>query len=72
MASRPAKGQDGGVIQLGQYPPPSHAVAHLSDPHLLAGDLLYGSIDTEANLRTVLQRLSRLDQERERIGRPDP
>ena len=48
------------MIQLGQYPPPHHVVAHISDPHLLAGDLLYGAVDTEANLRSALERIARL------------
>lgn len=49
-------------MQLGQYPAPGHVVAHLSDPHLLAGGARqYGVIDTEAGLRLALTRLSRLD-----------
>ena len=49
-------------VQLGQYPAPGHAIAHLSDPHLLAEETLqYGVIDTEANLGLALARLGRLD-----------
>ena len=49
-------------VQFGQYPPPRHVVAHLSDPHLLAdGALQYGVIDPEAGLRLALERLDRLD-----------
>ncbi len=49
-------------MQFGQYPDPGHVVAHLSDPHLLAGDARqYGVIDTEAGLRLALDRLTRLD-----------
>jgi len=49
-------------VQLGQYPAPGHVVAHLSDPHLLAGGRLqYDVIDTEAHLRLALERLARLD-----------
>lgn len=49
-------------MQLGQYPAPGHVVAHLSDPHLLAGGRLqYDAIDTEAHLRLALERLARLD-----------
>ncbi|ABL80177.1 MULTISPECIES: metallophosphoesterase [unclassified Nocardioides] len=49
-------------MQLGQYPAPRHVVAHLSDPHLLAGGARqYGVIDTEAGLRLALTRLSRLE-----------
>lgn len=49
-------------MQLGQYPPPGHVVAHLSDPHLLAaGALQYGVVDPEAGLRLALARLARLE-----------
>ncbi len=48
--------------QYGQYPDPRHVVAHLSDPHLLAGGRLqYGAIDTDQRLRLALTRLERLD-----------
>lgn len=48
--------------QLGQYPPPRHAIAHLSDPHLLAGGRLqYGAVDTEAGLARSLARLAAVD-----------
>lgn len=48
--------------QPGQYPDPSHTIAHLSDPHLLAGGALqYGHVDTEARLEAALARLGRLD-----------
>jgi 3',5'-cyclic-AMP phosphodiesterase len=50
------------VEQPGQYPDPSHTIAHLSDPHLLAGGALqYGHVDTEARLTAALTRLARLD-----------
>lgn len=46
----------------GQHPDPTHVVAHLSDPHLLAGGALqYGAVDTEAHLARALARLERLD-----------
>lgn len=45
---------------LGQYPDPTHVVAHLSDPHLLADSLQYGVIDTTARLERALARLRRL------------
>ncbi|WP_257441261.1 metallophosphoesterase [Nocardioides daeguensis] len=45
---------------LGQYPDPTHVVAHLSDPHLLADSLQYGVIDTVAHLERALVRLRRL------------
>lgn len=45
--------------QLGQYAPPRHVVAHLSDPHLIGGGgLHYGVIDNVANLRRSLERLA--------------
>jgi 3',5'-cyclic AMP phosphodiesterase CpdA len=50
------------VALYGQYPDPSHAIAHISDPHLLAGGALqYGHVDTEARLAAALARLARLD-----------
>jgi 3',5'-cyclic-AMP phosphodiesterase len=50
------------VEQPGQYPDPIHTIAHLSDPHLLAGGALqYGHVDTEARLSAALVRLGRLD-----------
>lgn len=48
--------------QLGQYGAPGHVIAHLSDPHLLAGGMLqYGAIDTEEHLSRALDRLSAID-----------
>jgi Icc protein len=50
------------VVQFGQYPRPLHTVAHLSDPHLLAGGALqHDAIDPEAGLVLALDRLRRLD-----------
>jgi 3',5'-cyclic AMP phosphodiesterase CpdA len=48
------------VEPLGQYPDPTHVVAHLSDPHLLADRLQYGVIDTAAHLERTLRRLLRV------------
>lgn len=45
---------------LGQYPDPTHVVAHLSDPHLLIRSPLYGVVDTVEHLRAALTRLARL------------
>jgi 3',5'-cyclic AMP phosphodiesterase CpdA len=46
------------VIQLGQYPAPSHVIAHFSDTHLLAGGRpLYGKVDTIAHLARALEQL---------------
>jgi len=48
------------VIQLGQHPRPAHTIVHLSDTHFLArGALLYGSVETEENLRQALGQLER-------------
>jgi 3',5'-cyclic-AMP phosphodiesterase len=50
------------VTQFGQYPPPSHVVAHLSDVHLLVdGALQYGVVDTEAGLVRALERLRHVE-----------
>jgi Icc protein len=46
----------------GQHPAPSHVIAHLSDPHLLAGRVRqYDAIDTEEHLAAALARLRRVD-----------
>jgi 3',5'-cyclic-AMP phosphodiesterase len=48
------------VIQLGQYPAPSHVIAHVSDPHLLAGGRpLYGKVNTIEHLEQALAQLER-------------
>lgn len=45
-------------MQLGQHPAPSHVIAHLSDPHLLAGARrLFGAVDSTGNLVATLQQL---------------
>ncbi|TQL70537.1 3',5'-cyclic AMP phosphodiesterase CpdA [Nocardioides albertanoniae] len=45
-------------MQFGQYPAPRHAIAHLSDPHLYAGDrLIFGKVDPEPGFRLALERL---------------
>jgi 3',5'-cyclic AMP phosphodiesterase CpdA len=42
----------------GTHPAPTHVLAHLSDPHLLAdGSLLHSRIDTVGNLRRCLERV---------------
>ena len=49
---------------LAPRPAPTHVIAHLSDPHLLAGDrLLGGHIDTEAQLRQAMNRVEESDEE---------
>ena len=48
-------------VQLGQHPAPTHVLAHLSDPHLLAGGALqYDAVDPEAGLALALERLRRM------------
>ncbi|MGV8913747.1 MAG: phosphodiesterase [Rhodoglobus sp.] len=48
------------MIQLGQYPAPSHVIAHVSDTHLLAGGRpLYGAVNTIAHLEQALAQLER-------------
>ncbi len=52
------------MTQLGQYPPPLLAIAHFSDPHLLAGGRpLYGAVDTGANLLRALAQLERSEEQ---------
>ena len=46
---------------LGQHPLPLHTIAHLSDPHLLAQQRLYGAVDTTAHLRQAMKRLTLLE-----------
>lgn len=48
------------MIQLGQYAPPTHTIAHLSDTHYLGGKrALYGSVDTDRTLSRALEQLER-------------
>lgn len=48
------------MIQLGQYPAPSHVIAHVSDTHLLAGGKpLYGAVNTIDHLAQALAQLER-------------
>ena len=48
------------MIQLGQYPAPSHVIAHVSDTHLLAGGRpLYGKVNTIEHLGQALAQLER-------------
>lgn len=48
------------MIQLGQYPAPSHVIAHVSDTHLLAGGRpLYGAVNTIQHLEQALAQLER-------------
>lgn len=48
------------MIQLGQYPQPTHVLAHFSDPHFLAGNRpMFGAVDTEHELVAALDQLER-------------
>ena len=56
------------MIPLGQYPAPSHVIAHISDTHLLAdGRQLYGVVEGEANIRQALTQLQRISGKPEAI-----
>lgn len=45
-------------VQLGQYPPAKHVIAHISDTHLLAGGRqLYDRVPTDDNLARTLSQL---------------
>jgi Icc protein len=45
-------------MQLGQYPAPTHVIAHISDTHFLGGKRpLYNAVDTDAHLTAALQAL---------------
>lgn len=47
-------------MQLGQHPEPTHVIAHLSDPHLLAGEArLHGVLDSADRLVAALEQLER-------------
>lgn len=46
------------MIQLGQYPAPTHCIAHVSDTHFLGGKRpLYGSVDADAHLTQALRQI---------------
>src|SRR3954464_6942461 len=45
------------MVLSGRHPAPTHVIAHLSDPHLRADDLLGGHIDTPLQLREELARI---------------
>lgn len=53
--------QFGKPVQFGQYPPAKRTIIHLSDTHLLAGNIrLGGRYDTETNLRRTMDRVAEL------------
>lgn len=48
------------MVQLGQFPPARHVLAHISDTHLLGGGRkLYGAVDIEPPLVRALEQLHR-------------
>lgn len=48
------------MVQLGQFSPARHVIAHISDTHLLGGGrALYGTVDTDPPLIRALDRLHR-------------
>lgn len=48
------------MVQLGQFPPARHVIAHISDTHFLGGSrLLYGAVDTDPPLVHALELLQR-------------
>ena len=55
-------------IQLGQYAPPLHTIAHVSDTHYLGGGRpLYGAVDTDDHLARALEQLERSGRRPEAI-----
>jgi 3',5'-cyclic AMP phosphodiesterase CpdA len=55
-------------IQLGQYAPPTHTIAHVSDTHFLGGRRpLYGAVDTDGHLARALEQLERSGRRPEAI-----
>lgn len=48
------------MTSLGQHPEPRFTIAHVSDPHLLAGSLQFDAIDTDARFRSALERLQQM------------
>lgn len=48
------------MVQLGQYAPAKHVIAHISDTHFLGGGRpLYGTVDTDRTLLRALDQLER-------------
>jgi 3',5'-cyclic AMP phosphodiesterase CpdA len=55
-------------IQFGQYAPPIHTIAHVSDTHYLGGGRpLYGEVDTDGHLARALEQLERSGRRPEAI-----
>lgn len=49
-------------VVFGQYPPARRTIVHLSDTHLLGGNVpLGGRYDTETNLRRTMERVAELE-----------
>ncbi|MGO4691870.1 metallophosphoesterase [Glaciibacter sp. 2TAF33] len=53
------------AVQLGQYPPPTHLIVHVSDTHFLGSDAhgngrpLHGRVDTDRTVRLAMEQLER-------------
>ena len=48
------------AVQLGQYPPATHVIAHISDTHFLSGSTaLYGAVDTDTTVYRAMAQLER-------------
>lgn len=48
------------AVQLGQYPPASHLIVHISDTHFLGGArALYGTVDTDSTVHRAMAQLER-------------
>lgn len=43
---------------FGSFPAATHVIAHLSDPHLVADGLLYGTVDSQQHLADALVRVA--------------
>jgi 3',5'-cyclic-AMP phosphodiesterase len=53
------------AVQMGQYPPATHLIAHISDTHFLGADSdgvgrpLHGAVDTDRTVRFAMDQLER-------------
>lgn len=43
--------------QIGQFPAAQHVLAHVSDPHLGAGETVYGTVRADDHLTTVMEQV---------------
>lgn len=48
------------AVQLGQYPPATHLIVHISDTHFLGeAQALYGTLDTDSTVHRAMAQLAR-------------